>query len=137
MGSSANVLTKKAKQVYSLTRSPWPLEQFSMHRQSPLSRLRVTVAIWGSGTNACHPACGSQLHKRPTCACSVSRTSRLSHSSTRSPNANSHENNNTTAVGPGRVLFASYENNRKNPKPCGGHANVQSDHLYTCSPIYP
>ena len=61
----------------------------------------------GSSANARRPACGSQLHTRPTCARSVSRTGRLLRSSTLSPNANPRENNKTAAGGPGRVLIVS------------------------------
>ena len=107
IGSSANVLAEGTKQVYLLTPLLWPLEPLSTHHQSPLSRSRVTVAVWGSGVNARRPACGSQLHTRPTCARSVSRTGRLLRSSTHSPNANPRENNKTAAGGPGRVLIVS------------------------------
>ena len=107
IGSSTNVLTEGTKQVYSLTPLLWPLELLSMHRQSPLSRLQVTVAVWGPGANPRRPTCGSQLHTRPTCARSVSRTGRLLCSRTHSPNAIPRENNKTAAGGPGKVLIVS------------------------------
>ena len=127
MGISANVPAEGTTQVYSHTPSLWPLELFSTHRQSPLSHSRVTVAVWGSGTNAFRQTCGSQLRTRLGQRPQRSRTGRLTRSSTRSPNANPRENNKTAAGGPGRVLIVSVKNSWRSQKPLGRCANVQSD----------
>ena len=116
MGSSADVPAEGTKQVYSLAPSLWPMEQFSTHRQSPLSRSRVTATVWGSGTNVSRQTCGSQLHTRLGSRPQRSRTGRLSRSSTRSPDANPRENNKETAGGPGRVLIVSVQEQSTKPK---------------------
>ena len=107
MGSSADVLTEGTKQVYSQVLPLWPSELFSTHCQSPFSRSRITVAVWGSNANARWQTCGSQLHTRLSLQPQRSRIGRPTRSGTRSLNANARENNKIAAGGPGKVLIMS------------------------------
>ena len=97
---------------------------------SPLSRSRVTVIVWESGSCAFRPACNSQLRTRLGKRPQRSWTGRLIRSSTYSPNANSRENKEKRLLVNRAEFCPRWQDTRSDQNPV---ADWQTFRLTTCN----